>query len=176
MRSQHVTSHSDLSLDPLAALDDPVMMPVERFLTFKVNQLSTAFERQWTRVMRDKAGVNLSHWRILAVLQPGAATFARVTEATGVSKALVSRSARELQEMRLINISDTPDDARSITLALTTKGFKLLKEVQPLALARQRHLLSALTAAERRMFYSAVDKLAKAAQEWEGGQEAEHHQ
>lgn len=156
--------------DPLVELQDPAVMPVERFVTFKVNQLSTAFERQWTRVMREKAGVTLSQWRILAVLQPGATTFARVTEATAINKGLVSRSVRELQDMGLLTATETPDDARSITLGLTTKGQRLLKDVQPLALARQRHLLSALTAAERRTFYAAVEKLARAAVEWEGGQ------
>lgn len=156
--------------DPLVELQDPAIMPVERFVTFKVNQLSTAFERQWTRVMREKAGVTLSQWRILAVLQPGATTFARVTEATAINKGLVSRSVRELQDMGLLKATETPDDARSITLGLTAKGQRLLKDVQPLALARQRHLLSALTACERRAFYAAIDKLARAAVEWEGGQ------
>ncbi|WP_158215423.1 MarR family winged helix-turn-helix transcriptional regulator [Candidimonas nitroreducens] len=154
--------------DPLLDFEDADLMPVERFVTFKVNQLSTAFERQWTRIMREKAGVSLSQWRVLVMLQAGPATFSRLVEATGMNKALMSRSISELEAKRMLTVSATPDDARSITLTLAAKGRKLLQEVQPLALARQRHLLSALSASERRTFYAALDKLARAAAECEG--------
>lgn len=154
--------------DPLLDFEEVDLMPVERFVTFKVNQLSTAFERQWTRIMREKAGVSLSQWRVLVMLQAGSATFSRLVEATGMNKALMSRSISELEAKRMLTVSVTPDDARSITLTLAAKGRKLLHEVQPLALARQRHLLSALSASERRTFYAALDKLARAAAECEG--------
>jgi len=153
--------------DPLEQLEHSGSLPVDLFLTFRVNQLSSAFERQWTRYMRDRAGVSLSEWRIMAVLQSGSQTFARVVELTEVNKALVHRSAKSLSELGLIAITDTPGDARSTTMALTRRGQALIAKIRPLALARQRHFLGVLTAKERRLLYVAMDKLRAAANEWD---------
>ncbi len=158
---------TDTWADPLQALQSDGRLAVERFVTFQVNQLSTAFERQWTRVMRDRAGVSLSQWRILAMLEAGPMVFSRLVDGIGIDKALMSRSTRGLEALDLITVGPTPDDARSLTLSLTAKGRRLLARMMPLATQRQQHLLSALTAEERRCFYSAVNKLKAAAGEWE---------
>jgi DNA-binding MarR family transcriptional regulator len=152
--------------DPLHVLDETGALDVDQFVTFRVNQLSAALERQWARSIRDKAGVSLSEWRIMAVLQSGAQTFARLVELTEVNKALVHRSAKSLASLELIQITDTPGDARSTTLTLTAKGRRLLSKIRPHALERQRHFLSALSAEERRTFYTALDKLRAAAVRW----------
>lgn len=153
--------------DPLQALQADGRLAVERFVTFQVNQLSTAFERQWTRLMRDRAGVSLSQWRILAMLESGPMVFSRLVDGIGIDKALMSRSTRGLEGMNLVKVGPTPDDARSLTLSLTPQGHRLLARMMPLAAQRQQHLLSALTAQERHCFYSAVDKLKAAADDWE---------
>lgn len=154
--------------DPLVTLQSQTPLPVDQFVTFKVNQLSMAFERQWTRFMREKAGVSLSEWRILAMLAShGPLPFARVVEATGINKALCSRSARTLQNQKLITSAETDGDARSITLALAPRGERLVAEVRPHAQRRQSLLLSALTPAERKALYAAIDKLQQAAQSWD---------
>jgi DNA-binding MarR family transcriptional regulator len=152
--------------DPLDVLVDTGSLPVDQFLTFRINQLSSAFERQWSRSMRDEAGVSLSEWRLLAMLQSGSQTFARLVELTEVNKALLHRSAKALSEAELIDISDTPSDARSTTLSLTDKGRRLLKKIRPLAIARQKHFLSALSSDERRTLYVALEKLRTASNQW----------
>ena len=157
--------------DPLDHLEKTGTLPVELFLTFRVNQLSTAFERQWTRFMKEAAGVNLSEWRILAWLDEDPSTFARLVEATGVNKALLHRSAQALAALGLVKIGDTPGDARSTTLSLTQKGHKLLDKVRPLALARQKHFLDVLTPRERQMIYAVLEKLRGAATQWDSSQE-----
>lgn len=153
--------------DPLQALEAEGTIAIERFVTFQVNQLSTSLERQWARTMRDDAGIGLSQWRILAMLEGGSATFARLVETIGIDKALMSRSTRDLEAAGLVSVSPTPGDARSLTLAVTAKGRRLLKRMMPLALRRQHHLLSALTHEERRVFYAAVEKIRVAAECWE---------
>lgn len=155
-------------IDPLAQLESDQGLPFDQFVTFKVNQLSMAFERQWTRFMRDKAGVSLSEWRILATLAgQGPLSFARLVDATGINKSLCSRSTRVLQDNALIVASETPGDARSITLELTASGRRLVAQMRPLALQRQRLLLQALTTAERRALYASIGKLQMAAHGWE---------
>lgn len=154
--------------DPLDLLQAAGGLPLESFVTFRVNQLSAAFERQWSRFMREHAGVSLSEWRILAMLQDGPSTSARVVEGTGMNKALLSRSAHQLDSQGLVHICATPGDARSITLDLTPAGRKLLSRVRPLAIERQTQFLSVLTAGERHTLYAALDKLRQAAVDWEG--------
>lgn len=153
--------------DPLQALQADGRLDVERFVTFQVNQLSTAFERQWTRVMRDRAGISLSQWRILAMLETGPEVFSRLVDAIGIDKALMSRSTRGLEALDLIKVAPTPEDARSLTLSLTPKGRRLLARMMPLASQRQQRLLSSLTEEERRCFFRAVTKLKAAANEWD---------
>lgn len=153
--------------DPLQSLEADGRLPVECFVTFQINQLSTVFERQWTRMVREQAGISLSQWRILAMLDGGAKGFARLVEAIGMDKALMSRSTRELEAAGLVNVAPAPDDARSLLLSLTAKGRRLLARMMPLAAQRQQQLLSALSADERRMFYGVIDKLKDAAGQWE---------
>lgn len=153
--------------DPLDVLSETGSLPVDQFVTFRVNQLSSAFERQWTRSMRDEAGVSLSEWRIMAMLQSGPHTFARLVDLTEINKALVHRSTRSLSTLGLVDITDTPSDARSTTLSLTSKGRRLLNKIRPLAIARQKHFLSALSAQERQTLYRALDKLRTAAHRWD---------
>lgn len=154
--------------DPLDAIERGESLPFEQFVTFQINQLSTAFERQWTRFMREKAGVSLSEWRLLATLDGhGPLPFARIVDALGIDKALCSRSAQSLLSQGLLNSEPTPGDARSLTLSLTRKGIRLVSQVRPHALRRQRLLLSALAPQERQALYSAIHKLKAAAQAWE---------
>ena len=156
--------------DPLVLLDSNAPIPFDLFVTRKVNQLSTEFERQWMRFMRDKANVSLSEWRILTVLDArGALSSARIVEATGINKALCSRSIRHLEGAHLIETRATVGDARSNTSKLTPDGLRLVEEVRPHAMQRQRLLLEALTASERRTFYAVTDKLRVAAARWEPG-------
>lgn len=117
--------------------------------------------------MREEVGVSLSGWRILAMLRNGPSTFARLVDSTEINKALLHRSAKELEQSHLVKIADTPGDARSITLSLTPKGQKLLDKVLPLALERQKHFLSVLTPSERETLYRAIGKLRNAALNWD---------
>ncbi|MGE4337817.1 MAG: MarR family winged helix-turn-helix transcriptional regulator [Pigmentiphaga sp.] len=158
--------------DPLEQLQGEADLPLDLYLTFRVNLLSNVFERQWSRFLRESAGVSLSEWRIIAMLQNGPSTFARLVDATDVNKGLLHRSARSLAELGIITISATPGDARSTTLTLTKAGKQLLNRVRPLTLERQQHFLSVLEPEERQALYAAFDKLRAAAVQWDSILEA----
>ncbi len=153
--------------DPLEQLEVDPNLPFERYLTFQMNLLSNTFERQWSRYLRQNAGVSLSEWRIIAMLHAGPATFARLVAATNVNRGLLHRSAHSLAKAKLLTISATPGDARSTTLTLTKAGQALFERVRPLTLERQQHFLSVLEPEERRALYSAFAKLREAAERWD---------
>lgn len=160
--------------DPLDRLETEGTLPFEMFVTFKVNQLSMAFERQWTRYMRDRVGLSLAEWRVAATLASrGRATFAQAVNATGMNKSLCSRCVATLQEQGLISVQSTPGDSRSLTLALSDSGRNLVSQLRPAVIERQRMLLGSLTRTERIALYSAIDKLHVAAAGWENAGHAE---
>ncbi len=154
--------------DPLTSLEADGTLAFDRFVTFKVNQLSMAFERQWTRYMRDRAGMSLAQWRIVATLAgAGPCTFTQVVQRTGMNKSLCSRCVASLEAEGFLESHPTPGDSRSLTLSLRRKATKLIDQLRPVVLERQRMLLESLTASERIALYSAVDKLHAAAARWE---------
>lgn len=157
--------------DPLDELDSGRGLTLDLFVTFRINQLSMAFERQWTRFMREQVGLSLGEWRVVAILHGlSPATFAQVVQRLGMNKSLCSRCVASLQEQGLVQAGPTPGDARSVTLTLTAAGRRLVHRLRPLVIGRQRMLLQALTEAERRMLYGALDKLDAAAASWGEGQ------
>lgn len=157
-------------MDPMDQLEDGKALPIDQFVTFKINQLSMAFERQWTRYMREQVGLSLAEWRIVATLSgPERLTFAQVVAATAMNKSLCSRCVTTLQEQRLIEVVSTPGDSRSLTLSLTASGRRLVARLRPVVLSRQRMLLGALSRQERVSLYSALDKLHAAAAHWDAG-------
>lgn len=154
--------------DPLAPLQQHNALPLQSFVTFRINQLSMAFERQWTRYMRDRAGMSLAEWRIVATLASSGeeATFAHVVQATGMNKSLCSRCVTSLRDQGFLSVEPTPGDSRSLTLQLTRKATRLLGELGPVVLQRQRMFLEALTRDERVALFSALDKLQAVAAKW----------
>lgn len=157
--------------DPLDRIDQPGGLPFTQFVTFKVNQLSMAFERQWTRYMREQVGLSLGEWRVVATLAGAERlTFAAVVAATGMNKSLCSRCIASLLEAGWVESRPTPGDARSLTLQLTRKGRRQVEDLRPVVIKRQRMLLRALSRAERVALYSAIDKLQAAAVRWEDDQ------
>lgn len=154
--------------DPLERLDQDGVLPFDQFVTFRVNQLSMAFERQWTRYMRERVGLSLAEWRIVATLSGrGPSTFSQVVLSTGMNKSLCSRCVGTLQESGLIEVQATPGDSRSLTLSTTRKAARLVAQLRPAVLQRQRLLLGALTRHERQVLYDALDKLQAAAALWD---------
>ncbi|WP_167784773.1 MarR family winged helix-turn-helix transcriptional regulator [Ramlibacter rhizophilus] len=159
---------ADPSPDPLSLLDRDGPLPFDAFVTFRINQLSMAFERQWTRYMRDTVGLSLGEWRVVATLAAsGSATFTHVAQATGMNKSLCSRCVASLETQGLVEPSPTPGDSRSVTLALTRKAQRLVAQLRPVVLRRQQLLLEALTREERVALYAAIDKLRAAAARWD---------
>lgn len=150
--------------DPVDRLKRDGDLPYDAFVSFRLDQVSTLLERQWSRIVRGEADISLSEWRMLAVLQGGPRLFSDLVDATGINKGLCSRSATRLQQLNFVQAEPVFEDARRVVLALTAKGMRLVEKIKPKAVERQSVLLSALTAAERRALYKAFGKLTAAAQ------------
>jgi DNA-binding MarR family transcriptional regulator len=83
----------------------------------------------------------------------------RICRGTDLDKGAVSRSLGVLQRMGIVNIREDGKDSRRNNIALTAKGRALHDRIVPVAIERQRELLSDLTPAEVEAFTDVIDRL-----------------
>lgn len=127
-----------------------VVLDLERYvpalITFIANKLSRTASSHYQR----EFGVNVTEWRILSLLavEPNISA-ARICHVIGFDKGPVSRTLSAMETRGLITIARDPDDARSHSIAMTPKGWKVHDGVITVALERERRLLDCLSEAER---------------------------
>lgn len=119
---------------------------VPALITFIANKLSRSANSHYQR----EFGVNVTEWRILSLLavEPNIAA-ARICQVIGFDKGPVSRTLSAMEARGLITIARDPKDARSHSIAMTAKGWKIHDGVIAVALERERRLLGCLSEAER---------------------------
>jgi DNA-binding MarR family transcriptional regulator len=126
------------------ALDMSAFVPAA--LTFLAQKISTSA----SAIYRPRYGVGITDWRVMALLaaEPWIAPV-RISEATGLDKAAVSRSLRDLAARGLVEIGDRGENRRRLPVALTRKGLTIHDELVKIALAREALLLEGFSPKER---------------------------
>jgi DNA-binding MarR family transcriptional regulator len=118
------------------------------------NKLSRGSSRLYIR----KFGIGVIEWRILGFLKSnGSASAKNICQTLAIDKSAASRSIQELESKQLISVS--PIDRRQRALSLTNKGRSLHDQVLPVALERERILLSLLAEKEREQLLRLLRKL-----------------
>jgi DNA-binding MarR family transcriptional regulator len=147
IRPAHHTSHAGLRV-----------LDLENYVPYFINMISNKLSRGSSRLYIRRFKIGVIEWRILGFLRVkdgGSAN--EICQTLAIDKAAASRAIQELQAKQLIRVS--PVDRRQRALALTAKGEALHDKVLPVALERERILLSALTAAERQTLLGLLRKL-----------------
>jgi DNA-binding MarR family transcriptional regulator len=119
---------------------------VPAFFTYLANKISSSASAAY----RPKFGVGITDWRLMAQLavEPWVVA-ARLCEATGLDKAAVSRSVRQLARRGLVEVCPHATDQRRQLIALSRKGLALHDRIVDVSRERERRLLAALSAEER---------------------------
>jgi len=119
---------------------------VPALITFIANKLS----RSATVLYQKRFAVNVTEWRILALLaiEPEISA-ARICHVIGFDKGPVSRTLAAMEERGLVAIKADRADGRTYSISLTAKGAATHDKVIAVALERVRRLLSCLSKAER---------------------------
>jgi DNA-binding MarR family transcriptional regulator len=132
--------------DPQVALVLDLDRYVPALVTFIANKLS----RGATVLYQKRCGVNVTEWRILALLaiEPEISA-ARICHVIGFDKGPVSRTLAAMEQRGLVAIKPDREDGRTTSISLTAKGAATHDKVIALALERERRLLSCLNKAER---------------------------
>jgi DNA-binding MarR family transcriptional regulator len=129
-------------------------------LGYRVQNLANKMILWGTRTYAQELDVGVQEWRILAVLaRKGHGTASDVCDLTMMDKGNVSRAVKNLvKEGRLKEKTDR-NDKRSMTLAVTPKGFEIYKSLKKLSDARERKFMASLTPAEQKALPNILTKL-----------------
>jgi DNA-binding MarR family transcriptional regulator len=133
---------------------------LEHFVPFRLNRLADAVSVNLSTIYRDQFGLDVPEWRVLVTVgQCQEITAQRVASSTRMHKTRVSRAVASLTERKLLSRTPNIDDSREMRLYLTAAGRQMYAALVPLALERERRLLSCLSHSQRQALAEALSTL-----------------
>jgi DNA-binding MarR family transcriptional regulator len=138
---------------------DDTLAPGDNLLAC-IHVVSNLISRAFFAEVESQWGITLPEWRVVLTLmhQPGASAM-EITELWGMDKMAVSRAARRLEHEGYVARTQDAADRRRFTLALTAKGKRLYRQIEPGATARYRAILADLSHAERDTVLNALHRM-----------------
>lgn len=135
-------------------------LTLDRFLPYRLAVLANTVSKGIARLYADRFGITIPEWRILAILGGfGPATASEIQGRSAMDKVQVSRAIARLTEAEMIRRTVDPDDRRRQTIAMTSEGERVYREIVPLARAREAALLEGFSAEERAMLDRLLERL-----------------
>ncbi|MBS0420767.1 MAG: winged helix-turn-helix transcriptional regulator [Proteobacteria bacterium] len=129
------------------------------FTPFRLNRLAEGVSNHLAEVYKQKFGLEIPEWRVIATVGPmWSCTAQHIADTTRMHKTRVSRAIANLVKRELIERTSNADDRREMELRLTKSGRAMYTELVPLALERERALLACLGQEELRAFNGALDR------------------
>jgi DNA-binding MarR family transcriptional regulator len=148
------TRHPPVDAAPCApALD------LNSHIATKIAIFANRLSRSASRFYRERYGIGVVEWRLMMFIGHDETRANHICGATDLDKGAVSRSLRALQGMGIVSVRGDGADSRRNNVALTAKGRALHDRIVPIALQRQRELVSDLTRDEVETFTSVIDRL-----------------
>lgn len=136
------------------------------YVTFRLSRLQAALNAQAAQLLASGAGLTLTQWRILALIDDGGETTHGALMRSGAfDKGLLSRTLAGMIEHGLLSESRDDSDQRRQILRLTPLGLERRARAAPLMQARRARLLRDFTPEETDALMHALDKLMDAALE-----------
>jgi DNA-binding MarR family transcriptional regulator len=113
--------------------------------------LAQTVSEQLSAIYAARFNLDIPQWRILANLATrGDMTAQDIARITYSHKSTISRAVQELEDRGLIARKVSSSDKRSFTLALTSEGRRLFRQLLPLVLDFERNLIASLSDADAR--------------------------
>jgi len=148
------------SAAPSRAARNGLVLDLDRYVPALITFIANKLSRSATTVYQKRFGVNVTEWRILALLaiEP-AIPAARICHVIGFDKGPVSRTLTVMEQSGLVTIRTDEHDGRSHAISLTPKGRATHDRVIAVALERERRLLSCLGSDEREVLISLLVRI-----------------
>ena len=123
------------------------------FLPYQMSITSNAVSGRIALEYRQRFGLSVPEWRIMAVLgDSGPRTQRELTRLTLMDKVAVNRACKVLEERGLAVREPNAQDGRSHLLQLTQSGTAMRNQIMPLALEMERRLFSTFSPDELATF------------------------
>ena len=133
---------------------------IDDSVTFRISRLFSKINTGVARQLDSQFHLLLREWRALALLaQHEPMSASDLVERSPMDKASVSRAVARLTELGYIHTDPNPLDGRMQTIRLSRSGWAVYRKIAPLSVTRQASLLSVLTAAEKKAFFSMLDRI-----------------
>jgi DNA-binding MarR family transcriptional regulator len=137
-------------------------LDLDGFLPYRLDILAEAVSRALSRLYKDRYGLAVPEWRVLAHLGQYAPITAKAIAAhSRMHKTKVSRAVAELERLGFLARTGSNADRRAELLSLTAKGKAAYADLAPKAAGFAGQLLKELSAAERKALETAIDRLLK---------------
>jgi DNA-binding MarR family transcriptional regulator len=145
---------------PVGREDGRPAIDLNSHLATRIAIFANRLSRAASRFYRDEYGIGVVEWRVMMFIGHANDTSAnRICSETDLDKGAVSRSLNVLARMGLVSVKGDSADSRRNHVTLTAKGRALHDRIVPVALERQRRLLSALAPAEAEAFLDMIDRM-----------------
>ena len=145
--------------NPTPALPTPSLL-LTNFAPFRLNRLATGVSEHLADVYKQRFDLEIPEWRVIVTVGPAwSCTAQHIADTTRMHKTRVSRAIAHLVQRELIERTSNADDRREMELRLTKAGRAMYAELVPLALERERALLSCFSEEELRAFNEGLDRL-----------------
>ncbi len=116
---------------------------LDDFLPWQLAELAERVSRGLSGLYRDKFGISVAEWRVVAHLSQAEKVSVREIHArVRMGKWQVSRAAQRLESRGYIRKRTGRTDRRLVELSLTPKGRAMVNEIIPLALEYEKELLA----------------------------------
>ncbi|MEE4660717.1 MAG: MarR family winged helix-turn-helix transcriptional regulator [Halieaceae bacterium] len=160
MRAQHPADAGQDAID------------LEHFLPYRLSRLTNTVSNAIAALYRDRFGLSIPDWRVLAVLArfPGSSAQDLVSR-TRMDKVAVSRSVARLVERGMVNRATDEKDRRLSRLALSAEGSSVYARIVPMARDCEAALLEDLEPKQREALDRLLTMLQAAADELDGTNE-----
>ena len=131
-------------------------LELEQFLPYRLAVLSNDVSRALSTIYRERFGITIPEWRVMANLgRHRAMSSNRIAELGSMDKAKVSRAVTRLVESGLVTREVDANDNRLIVLRLSQKGRRIYREIAKLAIDWEADFLSTISAEDR----AALDRI-----------------
>jgi DNA-binding MarR family transcriptional regulator len=140
---------------------------IRDLLSFKLHVAANLLSRGAALRYRREFGVSLMEWRSIALLGGGAPmSLSELAKLAGLDKSQMSRVVAGLTERALVLRAVDAADARGVQLSLSAAGKRIYTGLIAAANDRNDAFLAALSADERRVLGTVLDKLGGVAREF----------
>ncbi len=130
------------------------------FLPYRLSVLSNRISQGIAAQYEERFQLSLPEWRVMAVVgEEPELSAGQVADRTAMDKVAVSRAVNKLIDAGRLERKFSPEDKRRSVLTLSDSGIEIYKQVVPIALNYEAHIIEKLSDNEFNTLNSLLMKL-----------------